>query len=187
VAAALTGARTAWRSLNAPTRFAIAAAGLLGTALAVHAAMPKVTVTMTSLRDPADPMSSLFVVKNDGQFAVYDVTFACKPIEMTGPGYNVRFEDAYVHAPSIRTLPSGREHTETCWRGFILTQDGPFQDYAETEILVGYRPAPWLPRTKRLFRFGTTLNSSKAIEWVPLVREDGEPYSRMPHDPPALD
>lgn len=152
---------------------ALAAAGLLGLA-AYPTAFPKVSITPSTLRDESDPLSFPFVVINDGEMAMEDVRIDCIPIKL---GDSMTFQNLVLGLERVPRLSGrGGKHTEMCGGSFNVFGPAPYATTGVIDITVSYKPSWYFTRLQKRFRFISSLNSQKTVEWMEQAIPEDDKY-----------
>jgi len=155
-----TGVRIAWN--------VIAGIGLVGGIWMMVTA--RVSVYPSVSLDPANPVFTVFVIRNDGYLAIRDVKISCSmkylklagEIHAVGLGeYTNRFSDpkqvARVIAPgeeySVLLPLSGMKHNQV--------------EGADIAVVLSLQPIKWLPRhQERLYRFVVSTGKDGQRHWL---------------------
>ncbi len=135
------------------------------------AVTPRVFVYPSVALDPANPVFTPFVVRNQGYLSIYDVKVSCaiKDIEFDtgmhftgGPDYKSRLQGSRHVASVIR---AGEDYAEFLpLTGLKLS---PIKN-GDIAIVVTFRPIKWLPcRRQRLHRFVVQAGKDGQRHWLP--------------------
>ena len=129
--------------------------------------VPKPTVASSAALNPADPLSTPFVISNNGSLPMHDVSFRCviRNLESESHGRFVAPAGAIPTDFVIRTMHSGESATVGCpFQWMKLTTPLAAGDI---EIVVVYRPDWWPWRREKPFRFATARYSDGTLHWLP--------------------
>lgn len=134
-------------------------------------ATPRVFVYPSISLDPANPMFTMFVVRNEGYLAIRDVKFECSIDSLTlSDGTQVKAEVPYDNRffdPNqvARVIDPGEEWSELLPLSGL--EHNQFKS-ADLAVVVSFRPFKWLPwRQKRKHRFETRVGKDGQWHWFP--------------------
>jgi hypothetical protein len=155
---------------------------LLGVAASLLAFYPKFQISLQSPLDPANILTSVFVVEYDGPIPISNVDFHCVWVDVRGHAntnpWVFRQLDMHVNRPPIPMMYWGDTEAVTC-NGFNLTST----DFAAIELWVDYSPYridSW--RRSRIVNYITDKQSDGMRRFFPQVkgRRWGDPKDRAP-------
>jgi len=152
-----TPAKTLWR---ATVVFSV----LSGIFVTIYALAPKIIVTPSTERiDPANPMTSLFNVTNDGLLPIYSVKFLCELKNVQNPSFDAKDNKVFPNRQDRSVLNPGEGAALHCGSGFFI---GKIHS-ADIALNVSFRPAYWFLHHEKHFAFRASVSSDGVIHWMP--------------------
>ncbi len=143
-----------------------AAATAIGLLIAIPSIQPRILVEPGEALNPTDAFSTPFIVTNDGQLALRDVSLRCnlRKVEAGGSQSGVENLSTATADPPTRQILPGERETYICF--FPFQFPSPITD-ADISVTVRFR-SQWLPgRYERRFRFVTLPRSDDKLQWSP--------------------
>ena len=187
-----------WRQVAAWIGWIVAGASALATVLSL---LPRLSVTAESPLRPSDPLSAPFLLTNDGQAPVHDVSWTCILYHVegtlpTGPGGSqvpsvVEGLALYPIEIEFHSIAPSETVTLACNSVSLQGSAFPIQNITEALITLQVGYWPWLLPNWQIFwrikaaTFTVVRDPTGAYRWVPTVEPKPGvfPYSVRPIDP----
>jgi hypothetical protein len=139
---------------------------ILGIVAFVLSNAPKLSVDVSGSLQPANPMSTVFYLSNDGLLPVHDVVVACGAPQLKAGKYEIESEqDARFLFPDSKAakLSPGHKMTLPCAH-LVGVADPASITEAEITIIADYRP-DWVPWHKTA-RFPWKAEKTENGSWI---------------------
>jgi hypothetical protein len=155
------GFRTTWGAI-------VAIIVLLAGGAQIYFSTWRMSVTPGETLKTSDPFTTMFVLHNEGQFAMYDVTFGCLLNDVVYPNRTRAMENYVTDEPyNVSMLEANARTSTPCYLPLLPTP--PLS--VELTVIVSYRPSFFPFHRTSQFRFLARPNDRGGFSWTPMGKK----------------
>lgn len=142
--------------------------GLIGLGSAILSYLPKISLSLETVRDSSNPLDTIFTISNNGPFKIKNITYEIAPLHVSSDGGKIEMHGKrnikFVHTePEIPELQPGEKTSFR--RTFPIKGDYQLINEPEIEIAVSFKSYGLIPKKKR-FRFVAVKDRNDQWQWI---------------------